>query len=182
MIIVRHAEECAGNPDTAGRLTGKCNCKTAKLDQTAPTQLERLLGKLASDSIRVGEESEYFALRLDALSDQIAQDARGVRRTAKRALDIHDALERDAGAALHGDRGAGGDRQGHARIDRRGDLDAHRARPRRVRRDVTGKTVTAAVGAIAAATTTTTTTAAIADYADRNVRLSMRHKAKKARS
>lgn len=85
MIIVRHSEKCAGKPDGAGRLTGKCNCKTAKLDQIARTQLQQLLGKLANESIRAGEESEYFALRLDALADQIAKDARGVRRTAKRS-------------------------------------------------------------------------------------------------
>ena len=85
MIFVRHTEECAGKPNAVGRLTGKCNCKTAKLDQTARTQLQRLLGKLADDSIRAGEESEYFALRLDELAEQIAKDARGVRRTAKRA-------------------------------------------------------------------------------------------------
>ena len=85
MIFVRHTEECASKPDRAGRLTGKCNCKTAKLDQTARTQLQRLLGKLAGDSIDAGEQSEYFALRLDELAEQIAKDARGVRRTAKRA-------------------------------------------------------------------------------------------------
>ena len=85
MIIVRHAEECAGKPNAAGRLTGRCNCKTAPLDQAARKQLTRMLGKLADESIRAGEESEYFALRLDALADQIAKDARGVRRTAKRS-------------------------------------------------------------------------------------------------
>ena len=85
MIFVRHTEECAGKPDAAGRLTGKCNCKTAKLDQAARTQLQRLLGKLADDSIRAGEQSEYFALRLDELAEQIAKDAGGVRRTAKRS-------------------------------------------------------------------------------------------------
>jgi hypothetical protein len=85
MIFVRHTEECAGKPNGAGKLTGKCNCKTAKLDGAARTQLQRLLGKLADDSIHAGEESEYFALRLDELADQIVKDARGVRRTAKRA-------------------------------------------------------------------------------------------------
>ena len=85
MIIFRHAEKCAGRPNGAGRLTGKCNCKTAKLDESARVQLLRLLGKFASASIRAGEESEYFALRLDALADQIVRDARGVRRTAKRS-------------------------------------------------------------------------------------------------
>ena len=85
MIVVRHAEECAGKPNAAGRLTGKCNCKTAKLDQTARKQLQHLLGKLADDSIRAGEQSEYFALRLDELAEQIAKDARGVRRMAKRS-------------------------------------------------------------------------------------------------
>ena len=85
MIFVRHTEECASKPNATGRLTGKCNCKTAPLDQKARTQLERLLGKLAEDSINAGEQSEYFALRLDALAEQIAKDARGVRRTAKRA-------------------------------------------------------------------------------------------------
>ena len=83
MIFVRHAEECTSKPNAAGRLTGKCNCKTAPLNQAARKQLERLLGKLADDSIRAGEESEYFALRLDELAAQIAKDARGVRRTAK---------------------------------------------------------------------------------------------------
>lgn len=85
MIFVRHTSECAGNPNGAGRLTGKCNCKTAPLDEAARKQLQRLLGKLAEDSIRAGEESEYFALRLDELAELIAKDARGVRRTAKRA-------------------------------------------------------------------------------------------------
>jgi hypothetical protein len=85
MIFVRHTEECTGKPNAVGRLTGKCNCKTAKLDGAARAQLQRLLGKLADASIRAGEESEYFALRLDELADQIAKDARGVRRTAKRA-------------------------------------------------------------------------------------------------
>lgn len=85
MIFVRHTSECAGNPNAAGRLTGKCNCKTAPLDEAARKQLQRLLGKLAEDSIRAGEESEYFALRLDELAELIAKDARGVRRTAKRA-------------------------------------------------------------------------------------------------
>jgi hypothetical protein len=85
MIFVRHTEECASKPDAAGRLTDKCNCKTAKLDQRARTQLQRLLGKLAEDSIQAGEQSEYFALRLDELAEQIAKDARGVRRTAKRS-------------------------------------------------------------------------------------------------
>lgn len=85
MIFVRHTEECAGKPNAVGQLTGKCNCKTAPLDQAARKQLERLLGKLAEDSIHAGEESEYFALRLDQLAEQIAKDARGVRRTAKRS-------------------------------------------------------------------------------------------------
>jgi hypothetical protein len=85
VIFVRHNAKCAGKPNAAGRLTGKCNCKTASLDEAARTQLKRLLGKLANDSIRAGEESEYFALRLDELAEQIAKDARGVRRTAKRS-------------------------------------------------------------------------------------------------
>ena len=85
MIVVRHTEECSGKPNGAGRLTGRCNCKTAKLDDAARKQLQRLLGKLAGDSIRAGEESEYFALRLDELADQVAKDARGVRRTARRS-------------------------------------------------------------------------------------------------
>ena len=85
MIFVRHTEECTGKPNAVGRLTGKCDCKTAPLDQAARKQLVHLLGKLADDSIRAGEESEYFALRLDELADQIAKDARGVRRTAKRS-------------------------------------------------------------------------------------------------
>jgi len=84
MIFVRHTEECAGKPNAAGRLTGTCNCETAKLDQAARKKLERLLGKLAGDSIEADEASEYFALRLDALAEQIAQEARCVRRTAKR--------------------------------------------------------------------------------------------------
>lgn len=84
MIFVRHTEECASKP-IAGRLTGKCNCKTAPLDQKARTQLQRLLDKLAEDSIDAGEESEYFALRLDELAEQTAKEARSVRRTAKRS-------------------------------------------------------------------------------------------------
>lgn len=85
MIIVRHTEQCSGAPNAAGRLTGKCDCKTAPLDQAARKQLQRLLGKLAEDSIKAGEESEYFALRLDELAEMIAKDARGVRLTAKRS-------------------------------------------------------------------------------------------------
>lgn len=85
MIFVRHAEDCAGKPNAVGRLTGECNCQTAKLDQDARKQLQQLLGKLAEDSIDADEESEYFALRLDELAEQIAKDARGVRMTAKRA-------------------------------------------------------------------------------------------------
>jgi len=85
VIFVRHTTECAGKPNGAGRLTGTCDCKTAKLDESARKRLTRLLGDLASASIQAGEESEYFALRLDELAEQIAKDARGVRRTAKRA-------------------------------------------------------------------------------------------------
>lgn len=85
MIIVRHTKECAGKPDANGRLTGRCNCKTAKLDESAMKRLRLLLGTLAGESLKAGEESEYFALRLDELADQIAKDARGVRRTAKRS-------------------------------------------------------------------------------------------------
>jgi hypothetical protein len=85
VIVVRHTEDCAGAPNTSGRLTGKCDCKTAKLDEAARKQITRLLAKLAEDSIDAGELSEYFALRLDGLAEQIAKDARGVRRTAARA-------------------------------------------------------------------------------------------------
>lgn len=85
MIFVRHTEECAGKPNGIGQLTGKCNCKTAKLDQAARKALEKLLGKLAENSIEADEASEYFALRLDELAEQIAQEARSVRRTAKRS-------------------------------------------------------------------------------------------------
>lgn len=85
MIFVRHTSECSGKPNAAGRLTCKCDCKTAKLDTTARKQLRLLLGKLADASIRAGEESEYFALRLDQLAEQIEQDARSVRRTARRS-------------------------------------------------------------------------------------------------
>lgn len=48
-------------------------------------RLRKLLGTFASESIKAGEPAEYFALRLDELADQIAKDARGVRRTAKRS-------------------------------------------------------------------------------------------------
>ena len=85
MIVVRHTETCAGKPDAAGRLTGSCDCATAKLDESAREQLRRLLGDLAVASLDADEESEYFALRLDELAEQIARDARGVRRTARRA-------------------------------------------------------------------------------------------------
>ena len=85
MIFVRHTEECTSKPNAAGRLTGKCNCKTASLNQAAQKQLQRLLDKLADDSIHAGEESEYFALRLDELAALIAKDARVVRRRAKRS-------------------------------------------------------------------------------------------------
>ncbi len=85
MIFVRHTEECAGKPNGAGQLTGKCNCKTAKLDQAARGALQRLLGKLADDSIKADEQSEYFALRLDELAEQIAKEARSVRRAARRS-------------------------------------------------------------------------------------------------
>lgn len=84
MIFVRHTEECTSKP-SAGRLTGKCNCKTAPLDQKARAQLQLLLDKLAEDSIDADEASEYFALRLDELAEQIAKEARSVRRTAKRS-------------------------------------------------------------------------------------------------
>lgn len=85
MIFVRHTEECAGKPNGAGRLTGKCNCETAKLDGAARASLKRLLDKFADASIAVDEDSEYFALRLDELAEQVANEARSVRRTAKRA-------------------------------------------------------------------------------------------------
>ena len=85
MIMIRHTENCAGKPNGAGRLTGECDCKTAKLDKEARTKLQALLAKLAEDSIDGDEDSEYFALRLDDLAEQIANDARGVRRTAKQA-------------------------------------------------------------------------------------------------
>ena len=85
MIFVRHAEECTSKPNAVGRLTGKCNCKTAPLDQAAQKQLQLLLDKLADDSIQAGEESEYFALRLDELAALIAKDARVVRCRAKRS-------------------------------------------------------------------------------------------------
>jgi hypothetical protein len=85
VIFVRHTEECAGKPNGAGRLTGKCNCKTAKLDQAARIALQRLLGKLADDSIEADEQSEYFALRLDELAEQVAKEARRVRRTARQS-------------------------------------------------------------------------------------------------
>jgi glutamine synthetase len=86
MIIVRHTEECASKPNPAGYLTGKCNCKTAPLDKASRKQLERLLEKLAGASSLAGEEPEYFTLRLDQLADQIAQEARVIRkrRTFKR--------------------------------------------------------------------------------------------------
>ena len=85
MIIVRHTESCASNPNAAGRLTGKCNCKTAPLDEAARAQLQQLLKKLAKDALRAGEEPAYFALRLDALADQITKDARVARRAVKRS-------------------------------------------------------------------------------------------------
>jgi hypothetical protein len=84
MIFIRHTSGCSSKP-VAGRLTGKCDCKTAKLDVAARKQLANLLGKLASASLDANEESEYFALRLDELAEQIKKDARGVRRTAARA-------------------------------------------------------------------------------------------------
>ena len=84
MIFVRHTEECTSKP-IAGRPTGTCNCKTAPLGQKARTQLQRLLDKLAEDSIDADEASEYFALRLDELAEQIAKEARSVRRNAKRS-------------------------------------------------------------------------------------------------
>ena len=85
MIFIRHTDECAGKPNAAGRLTGTCDCATARLDQEARTQLEALLGKLADDSIEADEQSEYFALRLDELAEQVAKASRNVRRTAARA-------------------------------------------------------------------------------------------------
>lgn len=84
MNFVRHTEECAGKP-VAGRLTGTCDCKTAKLDTAARGALQRLLAKLGDASIAADEDSEYYALRLDELADQIASEAKSVRRTAKRA-------------------------------------------------------------------------------------------------
>lgn len=85
MIIVRHAKECSSKPDARGHLTGRCNCKTAKLDERARKQLMKLLGTFAGDSIKAGEESEYFALRLDELAEQIRKNAHSVRMTAKRS-------------------------------------------------------------------------------------------------
>jgi len=84
VIFIRHTEECASKPNATGHLTGKCNCKTAKLDAAARKQLGCLLDKLTEDSIHAGEHPEYFALRLDELAEQIAKEARSVRRTAKR--------------------------------------------------------------------------------------------------
>ncbi len=83
MFFVRHTTECAGKPDASGRLTGECNCKTAKLDVAARKQLEQLLRKLDGDSIKANEQAEYFALRLDQLAEQISRVARAVRRAAK---------------------------------------------------------------------------------------------------
>ena len=85
MIFIRHHETCSGKPSNTGKLTGECDCKTAKLDEAARAELQQLLAKLAEDSLDADEESEYFALRLDELAEQIAKDARGVRRTAKHA-------------------------------------------------------------------------------------------------
>jgi hypothetical protein len=83
MIIIRHSEECAGKPNGAGFLTGKCNCQTAKLDEAARKQLEHLLGELSEKSLQAGEKSEYFALRLDALVAQITKVAWSKRLHAK---------------------------------------------------------------------------------------------------
>lgn len=85
MIIVRHTEECTGAPNLRGELTGQCNCKTAKLDERARKHIAQLLGTLAEESIKAGEGSEYFALRLDAIAAEVIQGARGVRLTAKRS-------------------------------------------------------------------------------------------------
>jgi len=85
VIFIRHHETCSSKPNAAGKLTGECACKTAKLDEEARSALHELLAKLAEDSLDADEESEYFALRLDELAEQIAKDARSVRRTAKQA-------------------------------------------------------------------------------------------------
>jgi hypothetical protein len=85
VIVIRHTNECAGKPNAQGRLTGKCNCKTAKLDERARKQLVSFLGGLADDSIKAGEDAEYFALRLDVLAEQVRKSAHGVRMTAKRS-------------------------------------------------------------------------------------------------
>lgn len=85
MIFIRHHETCAGTPNTSGKLTSECDCKVAPLDEDARKRLKQLLGELAGDSLKSGEETEYFALRLDMLADVITQDATGCRRTAKRS-------------------------------------------------------------------------------------------------
>lgn len=84
MIFIRHHENCTSKPN-GGKLTGECNCQTAKLDEAARVELEQFLAKHAEDSIDADEESEYFALRLDDLAEQLAKEARNVRRTARSA-------------------------------------------------------------------------------------------------
>jgi hypothetical protein len=85
MIFIRHHENCASKPNAAGRLTGECDCQTAKLDVAARTELEQFLAKHSEESVDADEESEYFALRLDELAELIAKEARNVRRDARSA-------------------------------------------------------------------------------------------------
>lgn len=84
MIIVTHTAECSGVP-VEGRLTGVCDCKTAKLTDNARLKLKVFLGELAGDSLAAGEECEYFALRLEMLEEMVESAAKSVRRTAKRS-------------------------------------------------------------------------------------------------
>jgi hypothetical protein len=85
VIFIRHNENCASKPNAAGKLTGECDCQTAKLDEAARAELEQFLAKHAEESIDADEESEYFALRLDELAELLTKEARNVRRTARSA-------------------------------------------------------------------------------------------------
>ena len=84
MIFVRHHENCSGRPSADGKLTGECDCKVAPMDDAARKVLEAMIAALESNSIAVGEDREYLALRLDMLADVLEHAAHMVRRRAAR--------------------------------------------------------------------------------------------------
>lgn len=85
MIFVRHHEKCSGSPSRDGRLTGKCDCKVAPMDDAARKVVETLVAALEGESISVEEDPDYLALRLDMLAEMIEDAAAKVRRHGAKA-------------------------------------------------------------------------------------------------